>query len=50
MTDVRCVKCGTLLGRIDGHYEIKCRKCKAINSNIKGAIDKYTHKVYNDTK
>lgn len=29
MIDVRC-SCGKLLGRIDGIYELKCRRCKTI--------------------
>jgi phage FluMu protein Com len=29
--EVRC-KCGRLLGKINGEYEIKCVRCKALKS------------------
>jgi phage FluMu protein Com len=32
MQEVRCKKCGKMLGRIKGYYEIKCPRCKEINS------------------
>ena len=33
MQEIRCKKCGKLLGRIDGEYEIKCPRCKTMNTN-----------------
>jgi phage FluMu protein Com len=32
MNDIRCVKCGKLLGKINGEYEIKCPRCKELNT------------------
>lgn len=29
---LRCGKCGKLLGRIDGNVEIKCPRCGALNT------------------
>ena len=40
LLDVRCKfiidgrVCNRLLGRIDGKYEIKCPKCKSLQSNL----------------
>ncbi len=31
MKEIRCEKCGKLLGKIEGHYEIKCPRCKEMN-------------------
>jgi phage FluMu protein Com len=31
--NARCT-CGRLLGRINGYYEIKCPRCKAIKSGV----------------
>ncbi len=31
LIDVRCKKCGKLLGKIKGEAEIKCKNCKTIN-------------------
>lgn len=35
LVDVRC-KCGKLLGRVFGNYEIKCPRCKLIISGCSG--------------
>jgi len=35
MKEIRCKECGKMLGKIDGEYEIKCPRCKAMNTNIK---------------
>lgn len=32
MKEFRCVKCGKLLGKIDGNAEIKCPRCSTINT------------------
>jgi LSD1 subclass zinc finger protein len=32
MQEIRCKKCGKLLGYIDGKYEIKCPRCGAMNA------------------
>ena len=31
LTDARCSKCNRLLGKFNGHAEIKCPKCGKIN-------------------
>lgn len=31
MIEFRCRKCNTLLGKIEGSAEIKCRKCHELN-------------------
>ncbi|MEF9866073.1 MAG: Com family DNA-binding transcriptional regulator [Oscillospiraceae bacterium] len=31
MQEVRCKKCGHLLGKFKGEAEIKCKNCKTIN-------------------
>lgn len=33
MKEIRCVKCGKLLGYIKGNYEIKCPRCGTMNAN-----------------
>jgi phage FluMu protein Com len=35
LQEIRCKKCGKMLGKITGEYEIKCPRCKAMNTNIK---------------
>jgi LSD1 subclass zinc finger protein len=32
MKEIRCKKCGKLLGKIEGKAEIKCPRCKEINT------------------
>lgn len=32
MKEVRCKKCNKLLGYVQGDYEIKCDRCKALNT------------------
>lgn len=33
MQEIRCYKCGKLLGKINGTYEIKCTRCRGMNIN-----------------
>lgn len=33
LIDIRC-KCGKLLGKIDGKYELKCQRCKVIQDGV----------------
>ena len=33
LSEVRC-KCGKLLGKVTGSYEIKCNRCKFIQEGI----------------
>ena len=30
LEEVRCPECGRLLGKLSGHAQIKCSKCKAL--------------------
>lgn len=32
LTDVRCKKCGKLLGKVKGVAEIKCPRCGEVNT------------------
>ena len=32
LSEVRCMKCNRLLGKLKGKVEIKCPKCKVYNS------------------
>ena len=32
MVEVRCEKCGKLLGYIKGEYQIKCARCGTMNA------------------
>jgi len=33
MKELRCKKCNKLLGKVDGEYEIKCNRCKEMNTS-----------------
>jgi phage FluMu protein Com len=44
--EARC-KCGRLLGKINGHYEIKCPRCKLLQS---GKLPKIDSKPYDKVK
>jgi LSD1 subclass zinc finger protein len=40
MKEIRCKNCGKLLGKIDGKAEIKCPRCKEINTvNAERSVD-----------
>lgn len=33
MKEIRCLNCERKLGEFEGLYEVKCSRCKVINSN-----------------
>ncbi len=34
LPEIRCKQCGKLLGFVKGKYEIKCSRCKAVNTKV----------------
>jgi len=52
MKELRCTKCNKLLARYDGNVEVKCPRCKDMNSNkkfvprniVKECLDRVTNK------
>lgn len=46
MVEVRCAKCGKLLGRVDGDYEIKCIRCGGMNIKTSSNQEKIITRYY----